>query len=211
MTNGKPKGILFGAPMIRALLNTKPDVWPAEAIDPSQPWKWQTRRLVTPQPPETAANPHVVAFCYRWWLPQRFSWPGPSKAKATGGISVPHPVGSVIYAKERYSISGNGAYYPNQCDGTVKHAWLNAMFMPKKFARLWFEVMAVRVERVKEISGEDAESEGVDFCNTLFPTVNRADKAQALYRTLWESINGKGSWSKNPWVWVYHLKRIEKP
>ncbi|TSA41472.1 MAG: hypothetical protein D4R57_00565 [Verrucomicrobiales bacterium] len=46
----KPKGILFKGEMIRALLNTKPDVWPAEPIDSTKPWKWQTRRLTNRRP-----------------------------------------------------------------------------------------------------------------------------------------------------------------
>jgi len=31
------------------------------------------------------------------------------------------------------------------------------------------------------------------------------------FRSLWLLINGEKSWDKNPWVWVYNFKRVEKP
>ena len=43
--------ILFSGPMVRAILNCQPGVWPAEPIDPTKPWKWQTRRIVRPRDP----------------------------------------------------------------------------------------------------------------------------------------------------------------
>jgi len=35
--------------------------------------------------------------------------------------------------------------------------------------------------------------------------------ARDSYSSLWESINGAGSWEANPWVWVYSFERIERP
>ena len=44
------KPIIFSTPMVQALLNTKPGVWPPEPIDASKPCKSQTRRVIKPQP-----------------------------------------------------------------------------------------------------------------------------------------------------------------
>jgi len=46
----KEHGLLYKADMVRAYRNTKPGIWPPEPIDPSEPFKGQTRRLVKPQP-----------------------------------------------------------------------------------------------------------------------------------------------------------------
>lgn len=46
----KQQSLIYQAWGIRAVLNCQPDVWPAQPIDPSKPMKWQTRRIVKPQP-----------------------------------------------------------------------------------------------------------------------------------------------------------------
>jgi hypothetical protein len=46
----KEKPIIFGTSMVRAIMNTKPGVWPAEPIDPELPFKSMTRRVIEPQP-----------------------------------------------------------------------------------------------------------------------------------------------------------------
>jgi hypothetical protein len=45
----KEKPIIFSTPMVEAILNTKPGVWPPSAIDPQKPYKSMTRRVIKPQ------------------------------------------------------------------------------------------------------------------------------------------------------------------
>jgi len=52
----KERGIMFKDWGVRAIRNMTPDVWPPEPIDSSKPIKWQTRRVVKPQPPEEATD-----------------------------------------------------------------------------------------------------------------------------------------------------------
>ena len=76
--------------------------------------------------------------------------------------------------------------------------------MPRRASRLTLEITGVRVERLNDISGDDSAAEGIE------PQGIGSDMAMvAAFQQLWESINGKGSWSANPWVWVVSFKLIE--
>lgn len=78
--------------------------------------------------------------------------------------------------------------------------------MPRWASRITLEIVSVRVERLQDISEEDAIAEGTT------PSIVGADldhlKYRSGYQTLWESINGAGSWDANPWVWVIEFRRI---
>lgn len=84
--------------------------------------------------------------------------------------------------------------------------WKPSIHQPKVAARIWERITNIRVERLQDISEEDAIAEGVIkfpegyiFQNYLLDEV--CTSAVHSYRTLWESINGEGSWELSPWVW----------
>lgn len=84
--------------------------------------------------------------------------------------------------------------------------WRPSMFMPRWASRLNLTVKAVRVERVQDISEEDAIAEGV----TLRGCTRYEGEARAAFRKLWESINAKRGygWDVNPWVFVISFDRL---
>jgi hypothetical protein len=59
------------------------------------------------------------------------------------------------------------------------------------------------VQRLQEISEEDAVAEGVQGDDPP-SQVGAADR----FSELWESINGAGSWDANPWVWAITFRRV---
>lgn len=71
-----------------------------------------------------------------------------------------------------------------------------------------YEVLGVEVRRLQDMTDADAVREGVAHVHvpTNFPLHARAPRG--IFAWLWDSINGKGSWSKNPWVWVYRYQFI---
>lgn len=110
-----------------------------------------------------------------------------------------------------------------QCrDHDMGPHWRPAIHMPRWASRITLEVNAVRVERLQDISEEQAIAEGVRelplqkdepgawWCaDPLGNPELHCRTPRAAFCRLWESINGAGSWADNPWVWVVEFKRVE--
>lgn len=84
----------------------------------------------------------------------------------------------------------------------------SSLFMFKSLSRIWLKVTNVRVERLQDISEEDAITEGVDFRydKDEYGLVIYDGKAKRMFEELWQSINGPESWDLNPYVWVVEFE-----
>lgn len=99
------------------------------------------------------------------------------------------------YAKEQYG-----------------YKWKPSIHMPKYAARIWLRIKDVRVERLQDISGQDAISEGIVLTGIRLSSLMESwGAAKKLFKKLWQSINGEKSWDANPWVWVIEFERIDNP
>lgn len=90
-------------------------------------------------------------------------------------------------------------------------SWRPSIHMPRWACRLVLPIAEVRVERLQDISEEDARAEGVDPVPAHGRWVTRPRhegghwSARPAFAALWDSAYGKtpgGSWDANPWVWV---------
>lgn len=179
----KEHPILFSAPMVRALLDGS---------------KTQTRRALNPQPIGGAQQGVIgplngignLLICKhgqkgdQLWVRETFCW--------SGYASDPEEV--LYRADQEYTLEDRGDL-----------PWKPSIFMPRWASRIQLEIVSVRVERLNDISVDDAISEG---CTSAFEKGD-ARGARAEFAELWESINGAGSWEQNPWVWVIEFKRIQ--
>lgn len=213
------KTILFSTPMVQAILEGR---------------KTQTRRVIKPQPRHPLLQ---VADGYHkgeWheWLPEDKS------DIVTGGrwgyqYLCPYCAGDILWVRETWGIpikmAGEIIYKADYQDKKPPLAdgqkWRPSIHMPKEAARIFLKVTDVRVERLQEISVQDAKDEGIKVwangCidGLAFGCYN-GDKC--VYNTcrqpidyfceLWNSINSKRGygWDSNPWVWVYQFVRVDK-
>jgi hypothetical protein len=187
--------ILFSAPMVRAILEGR---------------KSQTRRIVRPQPPtdhQFLQDLSLENECEFEWTDRDTDtedlshWPSYEKA-----LRPKWQPGDLLWVRETWGLQqGEGepfAVYRADWPETRPGGWRPSIFMPKWACRIWLDVTGVRVERLIDISHEDARAEGCE---------DTADSSvRGNYAKLWTSINGAGSWDANPWVWVIDFKLAER-
>ena len=137
---------------------------------------------------------------------------------------MPYKVGDLLWVAETWAsnIPGCGpqngysyrADHITGNDGPTKIKWKPSVQMPQSASRITLEVTGVRVERLQDISEEDAIAEGITELANREYSLNggkfRANYAVGSFRQLWDSINAKSHpWQSNPWVWVIEFKKVE--
>lgn len=142
--------------------------------------------------------------------------------------------GDILWVRETWAMEKyfNGLteecfpiYKADYGDGPVAWNWKPSIFMKKIFARIWLEITDIRVERLHDITDEDALAEGImrqtleheidEECYYFYPCNDLRDdsyidKPATSFTSLWASINGWQSWIANPWVWVISFKVLSK-
>lgn len=94
-------------------------------------------------------------------------------------------------------------------DGLLPERSVPSIHLHRRYSRILLEITAVRVERLQDITEQQALAEGVASCaQDLDPDGNGYSPGE-LFSILWSSINGTDSWNANPWVWVVEFKRVE--
>lgn len=210
----KERPILFSSTMVQAILQEK---------------KTQTRRIIKPQPNWVAppnipfktfdANPKGIINCPYGEIGDRL-W-----VRETWGCSVIKGEHYGIYYQASYNddknwnrvISVNSEWY--KLWEKYQDKKRPSIFMPRWASRILLEITDVIIERIQDISEEDALSEGVisqytedgedSFCHVDNDFLS--DFPSETFSMLWDSINKKRGygWKVNPYVWVISFKVLE--
>lgn len=138
--------------------------------------------------------------------------------------------GDRLWVREAWGIAGDMPHDPGyvefraDCKGNLNSVgdliprWRSPIHMSRRASRITLEITDVRVQRLQEISEADCWAEGIEaidgmFDQEIFAMAKRLnvpfEDARPTYACLWESINGKGSWEANPFVWALSFKRID--
>lgn len=215
----KERPILFSGPMVRAILDGS---------------KTQTRRIFKPQPNiqgsfiEDAG--HLV-YCESPDI-ERIAGPSPVWKKVACPYGVP---GDLIWVRETWQPFRLRTEAEEAASREINRKFVNGEYKtPDEIiqaslsrpgatgevvalyaadygdwaSRIDLEITNIRVERLQEISAEDCVAEGLKPDMETHSGEYWREDVGHQFECLWESINGPGSWTANPWVWVVEFKRI---
>lgn len=211
------KPILFNTDMVRAILDDR---------------KETTRRIVKGFIPDDAIWGYTV-FTPKGYISCRGTFTGGYGEKF---FKLPCEPGDILYVRETWGISNliyddKIAYivykdsenekdegcravrlpddkFEKLYDSMAENSpdWHPSIHMPKEAARIWLKVKDVRVERLQDITDEQAEKEG---CNDYTSTA--LGLCYLWNSTIKKSDLDRYGWDANPWAWVIEFERCEKP
>ena len=214
--------ILFNTDMVRAILDGRKTV---------------TRRVIKPQPAPDLKYKLGICFDGDRKDIGKFAFCLSSCGEIMHFVSPPCFPGDILYVRETWAEIKNTdssrikyVYratdtYPFGVKGyIVKFKWRPSIHMPKKAARIWLKVTDVRVERLQDMSRDDAIKEGIHYCECPdgYTWKEQADMNKCYITTMWamkalwnSTIKKSGidlyGWDANPWVWVIEFELCEKP
>jgi hypothetical protein len=198
MTAIKERPILFSAPMVRAILEgqktvTRREVKKQAALD----------CLAAGFEPAFLALPGNVDLCPygqpgdRLWVREAWQADAQVNEVAPRDLSQGEPI----------HYPADGSIRQTGCSMITPGKTRPSIHMPRQISRILLEITGVRVERLQDISEEQAEAEGVNFLRAA-PDLDETLTAAQLFDCLWSSINGAENWKANPWAWVVEFKRV---
>ncbi len=219
------KPILFNTEMVQAILEGRKTV---------------TRRVIKPQPPTQCKYSEELSNLF---YAKFINLDGAIIHLAKKPYMQPNLVlegGDILYVRETWqtgykgNVDENGdglleyLYRANGDDISVGFSngkWRPSIHMPKEAARIFLKVTDIRVERLQDITEEQAIKEGVGnlFIDHIAYSgeekYNAPSKRETLaieqFELLWNSTIKKQDldrygWEANPWVWVIEFERAEE-
>ncbi|RYM55611.1 hypothetical protein [Serratia proteamaculans] len=215
--------VIFNGEMVRAILDGR---------------KTQTRRIMKVQPESPGFGLRFITESLNSRDAGKYFW---SQSDACG-INKPRSkpfacqfgqVGDRLWVRETFAAFDADWKHPGKPHDLKDGPWPNVVYpasvakipdgtcrpsihMPRWASRILLEITAVRVERLNDISEEDARAEGISDggclnCGEPEPCgcANPQPDATDAFAYLWQSIYGVENWLTNPWVWVIEFKRVE--
>lgn len=193
--------------------------------------KTQTRRIMKPQPEDCSAAHRWYKSAY--WKDKPMSLVVNEDgsvycelcgygAKLEGGsiFRLPYKVGEIVAVAQSYN-----SFYNDECNLNLfpnGAGWTNKMYVKPELMPYRVRITAVSVERLRDISDVDCLKEGIikgkvgsedtHFMDAYYiPTLKKDPfcTPQGAYSYLIDKISGKGTWERNPYVFVYDFELVK--
>lgn len=205
----KERPILFKGPMVRAILEGQ---------------KNQTRRLVDTKYINAEIDNFKFLGCFErdGRTHAQFKYLLEPYVRESKGCLV----GDLLWVREAYQeINGKKLYMADEAN-EILDGWTPSIHMPRAACRLILEVTDVKVERLQDMTENDAMCEGAELtcvhCGEPFciekcamgacwkPDCGEEDFSFiAGFKTLWDSLAKPGfRWEDNPYVWVIEFRKV---
>ena len=202
--------ILFNTDMVRAILDGRKTV---------------TRRICKDENEYVVPDMSFYDAEKRTYAVHNFADKEHTDQLSTAERTCPICPGDILYVRETWSpvfVVPRRYLYKVECKEAenLPIKWHPPIHMPKEAARIWLKVKDVLVERLQEISEEQAKEEGaIDNLGFIHSPDNEYDSihtAKEHFKQIWNSTIKKSDiyrygWDANPWVWVIEFERCEKP
>lgn len=196
----KERPIIFSGEMVRAILDGR---------------KTQTRRPVKPQPDIDGMHDcrkypmHIDDF--------EGGWAGNFEGE-TRRIKCPYgQPGDRLWVRETWAQDPCeqskddwiGYLSTDSADELADCRIRPSIHMPRWASRITLEILDVRVERVQDLSEDDAKAEGAIFCSGDCETgMDEFNGWICGFKNLWNTVYGPDAWDRNDWVWVIDFRLI---
>lgn len=187
------KPIIFSTPMVHAILDGR---------------KTQTRRVIKDKDITNNFDIDVDGSAYAY-IDQATgdSYPPTHRAK--------YQPGDILWVRETWSKDENGEYVYRANYGTTEDdsfppsmfRWKPSIHMPREAARIFLKVTNVRVERLQDITEDEAIKEGA---KAYGPNNCSGTSARIAFAENWDKTTTEHEWRTNPWVWVIEFEKISK-
>lgn len=188
--------ILFSGPMVRAIIEGR---------------KTQTRRIIKHDIPPHLNHVRRLTNTNGDEGAVITEHPDMRAGQLAASVWCPYgKLGDRLWVRETHYVERAGStgdtgfilYKATDPDAPVSK-WRPSIHMPRWASRITLDVDSVRVERLNDCNRGDVMAEGCPFQNMA-----DGPDPRKWYAELWDSINGHGSWDRNPWVWVVEFKVI---
>jgi hypothetical protein len=214
----KTRPILMSAPMVRALLvgnktQTRRVVKNPPIKDFSGHWNRYNGKGITGvyHSKESACEAIAKHFCpygvpgNRLWVRESFQ---PLLSEDVKWSDADYETGEG-YAISYPATDGVKEFYDYSKDESISDRITPSIFMPRWASRIMLEITDVRVQRLQDISEDDAAAEGSAMGYDGHYSFHQRFNHRGGYMALWNAINGAGAWDKNPWVWAVTFKVVQ--
>jgi len=143
----------------------------------------------------------------RLWV--RETWQGPLVNQEDEGAFMVDREGFQNPKYCSYKASGDSCEFYDIELGELVCRWKPSIHMPRWVCRLELEITNVRLERVQDITEDDAKAEGTiteEMTAKAGLSWRFGDRKQ--FQDMWDKVY-PNSWAKNEWVWVIEFKIAE--